>query len=55
MYSAYISKHNSTCEKQKTLLMIPNEQKEGWCYLAVKSLSALSHKITSEKKVIFIV
>ena len=36
---AYISKHNSTSEKQIILLMIPNEEKEGWHYLAVKKLS----------------
>ena len=35
---AYISKHNSTREKQIILLMIPNEEKEGqWHYLAVKN------------------
>ena len=28
IYSAYVSKHNSTREKQVILLMIPNE--EGW-------------------------
>ena len=33
--SAYISEINSNCEKKKTL-MIPNEEKEGWHYLAVK-------------------
>ena len=33
---AYISKHNSTSEKQIILLMIPNEKKEGWHYLTVK-------------------
>ena len=26
IYSAYVSKHNSNCEKQVILLMIPNEQ-----------------------------
>ena len=37
MYCAYISKHNSPCEKQIIILMIPNEEKEGrWHYLAVK-------------------
>ena len=41
---AYISKHNSTREKQIILLMIPNEEKEGWHYLA----SALLHGITSK-------
>ena len=38
---AYISKHNSTREKQIILLFIPNEEKEGWHYLAAKKLSAL--------------
>ena len=28
IYPAYISKHNSTHEKQTILLMIPNEEKE---------------------------
>ena len=43
IYPAYISKHNSTREKQIILLMIPNEEREGWCYLAEKKLSALLH------------
>ena len=30
--------------------MIPNEEKEGWYYLAVKKLSALLHRITSKNK-----
>ena len=34
---AYISKHNSTREKQIILFFIPNEEKEGWHYLAVKN------------------
>ena len=34
---AYISKINSNYEK-KILLMIPNKEKEGWHYLAVKNL-----------------
>ena len=42
----YISKHNSTREKQVIILMIPKEEKEGWHYLAVKKLSALLHGIT---------
>ena len=29
IYPAYISKQNSTCEKQLILLMIPNEEIEG--------------------------
>ena len=28
--SAYISKINSNCEKQIIIIMIPNEEKEGW-------------------------
>ena len=34
----YISKINSNCEKQIMLLMIPNKEKEGWHYLAVKKI-----------------
>ena len=34
---SYISKINSNCENQKILLIIPNEEKEGWHYLAVKN------------------
>ena len=30
--------------------MIPNEEKEGWHYLAVKKLSALLHRITLKNK-----
>ena len=44
-FPAYISSHNSTCEKQIVLLMIPNE---GWHCLAVKNLSALLREITSK-------
>ena len=40
----YISKHKSTREKQIVLLMIPNEEKAGGHYLAVKTLSALLEK-----------
>ena len=36
IYPAYISKINTNCEKQIILLMILNEGKEGWHYLAVK-------------------
>ena len=50
IYPADISKHNSIREKQIILLMIPNEEKEGWHYLAVKKLSALLHGITSKYK-----
>ena len=45
-YSAYVSKHNSNCEKQVTLFMIPNGEK--WHYLAVKELSALLRGIISK-------
>ena len=34
---AYISKIDPYCEKQLILLMIPNEEKEGWHYPAVKN------------------
>ena len=33
---AYISKINWNCEKQIIVLMIRNEENEGWSYLAVK-------------------
>ena len=46
----YISKINSNCEKQVILLVIPNVEKEGWHYLAVKELSALLHGITLKYK-----
>ena len=35
--TAYISKTYLNCEKKKILLMIPNKEKEGWHYLAVKN------------------
>ena len=41
----YISKINLNSEKQITLL-IPNREKEGWHYLALKLLSALLRGIT---------
>ena len=43
---AYISKHNSNCEKQVILLIISNGEK--WHYFAVKKLSALLRGITSK-------
>ena len=46
IYPAYISKHNSKCEKQASLLMIPNGNR--WYYLEVKSLSVLLRGITSK-------
>ena len=48
VYPVYISKINSNCEKQIILLMIPNEEKEGWHYLAVKRLSSLLRGVTSK-------
>ena len=44
--SAYISKINANCERQTIILMIPNEEKEGWHYLSVKKLGALLRRIT---------
>ena len=46
IYPAYVLKHNSNCEKQVILLMIPNG--EGSHYLAIKKLSALLRVITSK-------
>ena len=45
---AYISKITSNCEKQIILLMIPDEEKEGWHYLAITKLSNLLRAITSK-------
>ena len=42
---ALSQKINSNCEKQIILLMIPNEEKNGWHYLAVVKLSALGRGI----------
>ena len=44
MSSLYL-KTNLNCEKQITLLMITNNKKERWHYIAVKKLSALLHGI----------
>ena len=46
-FPAYISKINSSCEKQIVLLMIPN-QKKVWHYLAVKKLPTLLRGIKSK-------
>ena len=46
IHPAYISKHNSTREKQIILLLIPNEEINGWHCLSVKKLSALLNGIT---------
>ena len=37
---------NITHEKQIILLMIPNKEKEGWHYLAVKKLSTILRGVT---------
>ena len=47
IYPAYVSKHNSNCEKQVFLLMIQSKE-ELWYYLAVKELSALLKGIPSK-------
>ena len=46
--AGYISKYSLIREKQIILLMIPNEKKEEWHYLAVKKLSALLYRKTSK-------
>ena len=43
MSTAYISKINSNCEK-KIILMIPNEEKEGFYYFALKFLRGVTSK-----------
>ena len=48
IYPAYVWKHNSDCEKQVILLMIPNGEGQWWHYIAVKKLSALIRGITSK-------
>ena len=52
---AYISKLNSNCEKQIVLLMISNEENEGWHYLTVKELSARLKDYLRNIVMIFIV
>ena len=40
IYPAYVSKHNSNCEKQIIILMIPN--RNGWnCFTVKKSISII--------------
>ena len=45
---AYISNNNSSREKQIILWMIPNEEREGWYYFAVKKFSTLLRGIISK-------
>ena len=42
IYPAYVSKHNSNCEKQVILLMIPIVEK--WHYLVVKKTISIIKK-----------
>ena len=49
-----ISQKSSICQKQIMLWMIPNKEKEGWHYFAVKELSGLLHGITSKHRGNFI-
>ena len=46
IYPAYVSKHNSYCDKQIIILMIPN--RNGWNCFTVKNLSALLRRTTSK-------
>ena len=48
IYPAYLSKNKSNCEKQIILLMFPNEEKEGWHFLAVEELYTLLRELTSK-------
>ena len=50
VFGPAITHSYSNCEKQTTLLMIPDEEKGGLHYLAVKILSALLHGKTSKHK-----
>ena len=45
-------KINSDCEKKIILLMVPNEEKGGWHYLAIKKLSAFLRETSSKNKLI---
>ena len=44
----YISKIRTDCEKQIISLMIPNDVKKTWHYLAAKELSASLKETTSK-------
>ena len=48
IFVTYISKINSNYEKQTILLIMRNEEREGWNYLAVKKLSVLLRGTTSK-------
>ena len=52
---AYISKINWNCEKQIIVLMIRNEENEGWRYLAVKKNLNYYRVYLQKMMVIFIV
>ena len=55
-YFQLIFQNTTELVKNKLIvLMIPNEEKEGWHYLAVKILSALFHKKHRIMRVILIV
>ena len=41
---AYISKINLNCYKKIIFLMIPNKEKEGYLYLAVKNVSDITYR-----------
>ena len=48
IFPAYISKINSNCEKQIIILIIPQKEKEGQHYLALKKLPTLLREIISK-------
>ena len=51
VYTAYVSKDNSNCEKQIILLMIPNGKE--WHYLATEKLFAFLRGRTSKHQADF--
>ena len=51
---AYILKTNSNCENRIILLMIPNEEKEGWYYLAIKTVCNVRGCSSLLKQTVFI-
>ena len=54
IYTAYVSKHNSNCEKQAIILIISNREGR-WYYLSVKELSTLLWGISSKVMGIFVI